>query len=207
MAADVSSPADARNVPAEDDLLAGGPDFGDAVLGRAIPPEVEALVREAGRLRHLPGQAEALLLKARALAPAHPVPLIALYRFHFYGHRLKESMAVSREALQVGLAALGPEFLEAPPDPERARFDPVVRFYLFSLKGYAYLNLRLGDLEGGAQALAELRRLDPEDHVGGAVLAQVLARVGREDEDDEADPTPRSASQPLARGWKTGGAA
>ena len=37
-------------------------------------------------------------------------------------------------------------------------------------------------------ALDELRRLDPQDCVGGALLAAVLARQGREDDDDGADP-------------------
>jgi hypothetical protein len=42
--------------------------------------------------------------------------------------------------------------------------------------GLAYLNLRLGELEEARVLLVELRRLDPADHVGAALLSHVLAR-------------------------------
>jgi len=172
-----------------------GLSFEDAALGRGLPAEVEAVIQHAGRLPHAPDEAEALLRQARAMAPTHPAPLIALYRFHFYGHRLREALAVAQEALAVARTALGPGFGSSPPTAEQARFDAAVRFYLFTLKGHAYLSLRLGDVAAGKQALEELRRLDPQDCVGGAVLEQVLARQGL-DEDDDIFATPQRP-----RGW------
>lgn len=180
---------DAPPVPAD------GFAFDDAALGRGMPAGVEALIARAGGLPHDPVQAEALLREAVALAPAHPAPLIALYRFHFYGHRLAEALALAGLALGVARAALGPAFGEVPPTAEQARYDAAVRFYLFTLKGQAYLSLRLGQVDAGRSALAELRRLDPQDCVGGAVLAGVLARQGRDDE-GEAPAPPASP-----RGW------
>lgn len=179
------------------------PDFDDAALGRGLPPEAESLIARAGRLRHVPDEALALLLAARAQAPAHPAPLIALYRFHFYGHRLREARQVAEEALAVAHTALGPDFGTVAPDEAAARFDAAVRFYLFSLKGCAYLSLRLGELDAGRAALAELRRLDPHDHVGGALLARVLARQGTDDDETPTDLPPLDDSgRPLApRGW------
>lgn len=180
------------------------PDFDEAALGRGLAPEVEALIAQAGRLRHAPDEALALLRAARAQAPAHPAPLIALYRFHFYGHRLREARQVAEEALAVARAALGPDFGTAAPDEAAARFDAAVRFYLFSLKGYAYLSLRLGEIDAGRGALAELRRLDPHDHVGGALLARVLARQGADDDDETPTDLPQldASGRPLApRGW------
>lgn len=174
-----------------------GLSFDDAALGRGLPPEVEAVILHAGRLPHAPDEAEMLLRQARAMAPLHPAPLIALYRFHFYGHRLREALAVAQEALAVARQALGPSFGRVPPTAEQARFDAAVRFYLFTLKGHAYLSLRLGDEATGRQALDELRRLDPQDYVGGAVLAQVLARQGL-DEDHEVFATPQRP-----RGWSS----
>jgi len=162
--------------------------FDDAALGRGLPADVEALIARAGALPDDAEQAQALLLQARALAPAHPAPLIALYRFHFYGHRLREARAIAQDALAVARTALGPEFGRVPPSQVQARFDAAVRFYLFTLKGLAYLSLRLGEIDAGRVALDELRRLDPQDCVGGALLAAVLARQGREDDDDGADP-------------------
>lgn len=155
-----------------DDLAA----FADGAIGKGLSPQVEALIAQAGRLRHMPHQALPLLESARAAAPRHPAPLIALYRFHFYGHQLEQARAVGVDALAVARTALGPDFGDEPPSFEAARFDAAVRFYLFTLKGLAYLNLRLGEFEEARVLLAELRRLDPQDHAGAALLAQVLAR-------------------------------
>lgn len=172
--------------------------FDDAALGRGLPADVEALIVQAGRLRQQADQAEALLLQAKRLAPAHPATLIALYRFYFYGHRLADARVLATEALTVARHALGPAFGETPPTEDEARFDAAVRFYLFALKGYAYLSLRLGALDDGRAALAELRRLDPHDRVGGAVLAQVLARQARDpDETYDGD----DGGMPAPRGW------
>jgi hypothetical protein len=176
--------------------------FDDAALGRGMSAEVEALITRAGQLPHDPAQAEALLREAVALAPTHPAPLISLYRFHFYGHRLAQALAVADHALGVARAALvaqhGPQFGQVPPAPEDARHDAAVRFYLFTLKGQAYLSLRLGRVDAGRAALAELRRLDPQDCVGGGVLSKVLLRQGREDDGGDGD---ASALPETPRGW------
>lgn len=188
--------------------------FDSTVLGGGLPAEVESLIAQAGLVRQDRSLAEPLLIKARKLAPQHPATLIALYRFHFYGHRLREAREVAREALGIARAALVPGH----PDPvaadlppitdEQARFDATVRFYLFTLKGFAYLNLRLGDIEVGRAALQELQHLDPQDRVGGAVLSVVLARAeaGTDDDaDDVLDYDRQALSQGRMphRGWGT----
>ena len=187
-------------------MHARGLDFDDAatafaacVIGGGLDPRVEALIARAGELRHLPAQALPLLEQARAAAPRHPAPLIAIYRFHFYGHALAEALAAGEDAMAIARAALGPDFGDVPPTDEAARDDAAVRFYLFTLKGLAYLNLRLGALDEARFLLDELRRLDPQDHVGGALLAQVLER--REaGEDVDGDAVLPAASS--ARGWR-----
>lgn len=168
-------------------------DFDSAVLGGGLPPEVEALIKAAGLVRHDRAQAEPLLLKARSLAPMHPATLIALYRFHFYGHRLHEAREIAKQSLDVARAALGDAFTVT---DEQARFDAATRYYLFSLKGFAYLSLRLGDIEAGRRALDELRQLDPQDRVGGGLLTHVLMRAESGDAADEAFSTPIAH-----RGW------
>ena len=40
-------------------------------------------------------RAERLLLKAHFLEPEHPMVLVALYRYYYYQHRLKESLQVA----------------------------------------------------------------------------------------------------------------
>ena len=56
------------------------------------------------------------------------------------------------------------------------------RFYLFTLKGYAYLQMRLGNLDEGRAAVMKLLELDPSDKVGARVLLEVLDRMGRSDD-------------------------
>ena len=67
--------------------------FAEGALGGAVSPEVDALIAQAGLLRAQPDAALVPLERARAAAPRHPGPLIALYRFHFFGHRLAEARA------------------------------------------------------------------------------------------------------------------
>ncbi|MBU4518207.1 MAG: hypothetical protein KJ677_02255 [Gammaproteobacteria bacterium] len=176
--------------------------FGAGAIGGAVSPEVDALIKEAGLKRDQSDEALALLEQARALAPSHPGPLIALYRFHFYGHALDKARAVGEDALAIARAALGPNFGDQPPDDDALRHDPAVRFYLFTLKGLAYLSLRLGDFDEARLMLAALRQLDPKDHLGGALLSHVLARREAADTPDAVDPL---SAYPV-RGWSGSGA-
>ncbi len=171
--------------------------FDDAVLGHGLPPEAEAALKEAGVHRGSDApRAMAALMRAQALAPEHPAVLIALYRHHFYGHRLAPARDIARRALVCGAAALGlPVHWRDVPATALgdARHDPSLRFYLFALKGYAYLSLRLGDDREAAAALQLLRALDPQDCVGGALLEDVRQRRAQADsghEDDEDLPAP-----------------
>ncbi|MCB2017341.1 MAG: hypothetical protein KDF54_07500 [Hydrogenophaga sp.] len=182
---------------ADRDFEAAAAAFAASVIGGALPPEVEALIARAGNLRGQPEEALALLMRARALAPKHPVPIIAVYRFHFYGHALAQARSAGEDALAVARTALGPDFGDVPPSDEAVRGDAAVRFYLFTLKGLAYLNLRLNELEEARLMLGELRRLDPKDHLGGGLLSHVLAR---HDAGDAAAPVDGPAGYP-ARGW------
>ncbi len=150
--------------------------FADGAIGGGLSTQVNALITQAGELRHLPQQALPLLEQARAAAPRHPAPLIALYRFYFYGHQLAEARSVGEDALAIARTALGPNFGDVPPGDDATLNDSAVRFYLFTLKGLAYLNMRLGVMDEAQLMLKELRRLDPQDHVGGALLFHVLTR-------------------------------
>jgi tetratricopeptide (TPR) repeat protein len=172
--------------------------FADSALGGGLSPQVDALITQAGLLRDRPLEALPLLQQARAAAPRHPAPLIALYRFYFYGPQLAEARAMAEDALAIARTALGPNFGDEPPSDDAARHNAAVRFYLFTLKGLAYLNLRLGDLDEARLMLGELRRLDPQDRVGGALLSHVLAR---HKEGENADST---AAYPV-RGWSGAG--
>ena len=173
-----------------DDLAA----FADSVIGAGLSPQVAALLEQASGLYGAPEQALALLEQARAAAPRHPGPLIALYRFHFYGHRLEQARAIGEDALTIARVALGTHFGDVPPSEEATRHDAAVRFYLFVTKGLAYLNMRLGDMDEARMLLRALRHLDPRDVVGGGLLSHVLARH------EAGGPHAHSPDYPV-RGW------
>ena len=87
---------------------------------------------------------------------------------------------VARRALVVGAQALGLPVVwrEVPKRAlPGARHDAPTRFFLFVLKGYAYLSLRLDDAIEARDALALLRALDPDDWVGAALLEAVRQRA------------------------------
>jgi tetratricopeptide (TPR) repeat protein len=167
--------------PVEDALLA------DALLGAGLPAAAEGHLRSAGLAYHEDAIAERHLREAAAVAPDHAAVLIGLYRFYFYKNRLHEALSVARECLEKAARDNG---LVAdwhrvrPTDADFGSYDAwLPRFYLFTLKAYGYLQMRLGELEEGRAAIAKLLELDPTDKLGAKVLLSVLERVGRDDDD------------------------
>jgi len=158
-----------------------------ALLGRGLPSEAEHHLWEAGLSYHLDDIAEHHLREAEALAPGHAAVLIGLYRFYFYKGRLAEALEVAVRCL---VKAAEENHLPADWRDVRAdhagfgRYENILpRFFLFSLKGYAYLQMRLGRTEEGRLAVMKLLELDPSDKIGAKVLLGVLDRMGRDDDD------------------------
>jgi len=157
-----------------------------SLLGEGLPPEAEDHLWQAGLSYHLDKIAEKHLHEAQALAPGHAAVLIGLYRFYFYKGRLSEALEIAR--LCIAKAARENRLAEdwrlvAATDAPFGHYENILpRFFLFSLKGYAYLQMRLGSLEEGRRAAAKLLELDPSDKIGARVLLDVLARMGQDDE-------------------------
>ena len=158
----------------------------NALLGGGLPPEAEFHLWEAGLSYHLEDVAEHHLRKAHALAPGHAAVLIGLYRFYFYKGRLADALTIATECLAKAARenSLAPDWQHVTAgDAEFGRYENMLpRFYLFTLKGYAYLQMRLGNLDEGRLAVAKLLELDPSDKVGARVLLEVLERVGQNDD-------------------------
>nr|WP_128927694.1 hypothetical protein [Bradyrhizobium guangxiense] len=157
-----------------------------ALLGGGLPTEAEDHLWEAGLSYHLDEIAERHLREAEALAPGHAAVLIGLYRFYFYKGRVTEALEVARRCL---LKAAQENNLPADwryvraGDAEFGRYESILpRFFLFSLKGYAYLQMRLGETEEGRLAVQKLLELDPSDKIGARVLLGVLERMGQDDD-------------------------
>lgn len=159
----------------------------DAVLGGCLPPAAERGLRLAGLAYHDDQAAERHLQEAADAAPDHAAVLIGRYRFYFYKGRLREALDVARVCLakaarDAGLTADWQQVRHE--DADFGSYDAVLaRFFLFTLKGYGYLHMRLGELAEGRAALDKLLELDPGDKLGVRVLLDVLERMGQDDDD------------------------
>ncbi len=157
------------------------------VLGEGLPEEVERLLHAAASSYDQDHLALKYLMEARLLAPTHPATLIGLYRFYFYKGRLRECLGIAEACLTRAAIdnSLPLDWRDvAPQDAAFGDFDAVApRFFMFSLKGYAYLCMRLGHFEQSAAAIDKLLELDPADKIGAKVLLGVLERRGLEDVD------------------------
>ncbi len=159
----------------------------NALLGGGLPPEAEFHLWEAGLSYHLDEVAEHHLRKAQALAPGHAAVLIGFYRFYFYKGRLADALVIAKLCLDKAAREnrFPPDWQDvAAGDASFGDYESALpRFFLFTLKGYAYLQMRLGDLEEGRAAVTKLLELDPSDKIGARVLLEVLERVGLDDDD------------------------
>ncbi|MBB6254467.1 hypothetical protein [Nitrospirillum iridis] len=172
---------DRRSAIAEDALLA------DALLGGGLPAAAEYHLGAAGQAYHLDEVALRHLRHARTAAPGHAAVLIAFYRFYFYKGRLADALDVARLCLAKAAQDnhLSPDWRQVTAvDADFGSYDSQLpRFFLFTLKGYAYLQMRLGNLDEGLAAVLKLLELDPTDKVGAEVLLNVIQRMGQDDHD------------------------
>lgn len=157
-----------------------------ALLGGGLPGEAERHLWQAALSYHLDEIAEDHLRDAEAIEPGHAAVLIGLYRFYFYKGRLAEALVVAGRCLAKATqqANLPSDWRHVTArDAEFGRYENILpRFFLFSLKGYAYLQMRLGRIEEGREALLKLLELDPSDKIGAKVLLNVLERIGQDDD-------------------------
>jgi tetratricopeptide (TPR) repeat protein len=166
--------------PGEDSLLS------HPLFGGGLPPLAEQHLLQAGLSYRDDAIAEGHLHRAQELAPDHFAVLIGLYRYYFYKGRLAEALGLARICL--AKAAREKNF---PADWRDMRADyadfgcyddVLARFFM----GYAYLNMRLGDLGEGRAAVEKLLELDAGDKVNAKLLLDVLQRAEqRNAEDDE----------------------
>jgi tetratricopeptide (TPR) repeat protein len=154
---------------------------------QTLPTVAEEHLRLASLSYSDDAKAEMHLVLAKAIAPNHPVVQVGEYRYYFYKNRLEAALKVAEACLMTVSTELA-----IPNDwhdvmPEHASFsddEPAHRFYLFVLKAYAYLLLRLGRIAEGTLVADKLLELDPENKIGGQLLLDVVSRMGMDDYDD-----------------------
>ena len=153
----------------------------------SLSPVAEKQLRLASQSYSDSATAEMHLTLARAIAPSHPVVKVGEYRYYFYKGRLEKALTVAEECLLIVAKELGVPANWRAVEPKHANFrsdESAHRFYLFCLKAYAYLLLRMNRLIEGRIAVDKLLLLDPANKVGGQVLLDVLERLGKDDYDD-----------------------
>jgi tetratricopeptide (TPR) repeat protein len=158
----------------------------EMVLGAGLPAAAEQHLRQAGSAFQDDDIAEQHLRDVQSLAPDHAAILISLYRFYFYKGRLREALKVARVCLAKaardnGLSSNSRYVRRS--NADFGSFEPILpRFYLFTLKAYAYLQMRLGNKVEGHAAVQKLLELDPSDKLNAKVLLDVWQRIGQDEE-------------------------
>ena len=167
-------------LPAEDEVLTA------AILGAGLPQAARRHLRLAAQSYRNSEIAEAHLWSAHAAAPSNPAVLIGLYRFYFHKNRLTEALEVAHVCLKKAAHynALPSDWRDV--QSADAAFSDfwafLPRFYLFTLKAYAHIHMRLGNLAEGRAIVTKLLDLDPADKIGAKVLQGILDRTGRDDD-------------------------
>jgi tetratricopeptide (TPR) repeat protein len=154
---------------------------------RNLSPVAEEQLRLASHAYADSTKAEMHLALAKAIDPENPVVHIGEYRYYFYKGRLEEALKVAESCLVIVAKELGLPTQWQQVTPNHANFssdEAANRFYLFCLKAYAYLLLRMDKIEQGWAATEKLLQLDRNNQVGGQVLLDVLLRMDTDDYDD-----------------------
>ncbi len=154
-----------------------------------IPPEILAILGDATAPHSQPEQAEQAIAVALQRAPDNLGLRIVAYGFYFYNNRLKEALPHAEACLAIAAGTLGLPGDWRSVSAESADFgvlEQPQRVYLKSLVALGYCRARLGDLEAGEALLRKAASLDPQDQLGATALADLVARRGIDNEDEES---------------------
>jgi hypothetical protein len=150
----------------------------DAFFGGEVPPLVRRLLDQARTAAS--HEMESLLWTAQVSAPECLPIYYLLYKFHA---RLRQYEQAERAALKgVSVAARQAALREdwravAAGDADFAAPGPA-RFWLFSLKALAFIYLRSHRADASRELVEKLRELDPDQGLGGEVIAALLQGSG-----------------------------
>ncbi|MGK7935155.1 MAG: hypothetical protein AB4206_05035 [Xenococcaceae cyanobacterium] len=141
-----------------------------------LPDDLNALLQKAAKSYDNPAQAEALLKQAYELDNQQLSIYLALYKFYAYQNRMGEAEQAVYQGLE--LAASQGNFSKNWQDLNSQSTDwskpsGAKRFYLYSLKALAFIYLRQDKRDDALKVLAKLQELDPNDEVGGSVVANL----------------------------------
>ena len=152
-----------------------------------LPPDPFAILEGARAARSDPERSEAAVLAALQAAPDDREVRTGAYKFYFYANRLAEAAPHALWCIRDGARALDlPEDWRrlAPGSVDCTGFPKPQRFLVQSLVAFGWCNARSGNVELGLEALAKAVAIDPSDGFGAARIAELVARAGRDEDDD-----------------------
>jgi hypothetical protein len=153
----------------------------DEFFGGGVPESARGLLHQAAHAAR--GEVGALLWTAQALAPQALGIYYALYKHHAGRREFEQAEQAARRGLleaarHAGLAedwrAVTPG--RVPPGVDFRGSGPA-RFWLFTLKALAFIALRSERPDDARELLAHIAALDDQAHIGGEVIATLLASV------------------------------
>ena len=146
----------------------------------ALTPAQTSMLKQAAEA-YPDDKAEELLRELYAEKPGSLHVLVALYRFYYYQHRYEDALdiavhAIDVSAINLGLAVDWHELRAHDLDASVPASMGLIRFYMLALKGSAYLQLRLGQIDEAITRLDKIVELDPADQFGATFLHKIAKK-------------------------------
>jgi len=144
------------------------------LFGGSVTPAVQHLIDVARNAP--PAQVEAALWTAVATAPDQLPVYYLLYKLHAGRGQMDLALSAATKGLAAAAQAAGLplDWRLVQPDATDFSVPGAARFWLFTLKALAFISLRRDDRDTAAALVAQLKLLDPEDHLGASVVAKLL---------------------------------
>lgn len=144
------------------------------LFGGSVTPAVQHLIDVARNAP--PAQVEAALWTAVATAPEQLPVYYLLYKMHAGRGQMDLALSAASKGLVAAAQAAGlpADWRLVQPGVSDFSVPGAARFWLFTLKAMAFISLRREDRDTAAALVAQLKLLDPEDHLGASVVARLL---------------------------------
>ncbi|WP_114971515.1 hypothetical protein [Rhodoferax ferrireducens] len=145
------------------------------LFGGTVSPAVQHLIDVARNA--LPAQVQAALWTAVATAPDQLPVYYMLYKMHAGRGELDLALQAASKGLAAAAQAaqLSLDWQTVLPGATDFSVPGPARFWLFTLKALAFIQLRRGERDSATALVARLRLLDPDDHLGASVIEALLS--------------------------------
>lgn len=144
------------------------------LFGGDVPPSIAHLVEQARSASR--DEAAALLWTAQTIAPESLSVYYLLYKLHAGLGQLEQAEKAAGKGLDAAAKTAGLNADWRQVRPGDADFNPPspARFWLFTLKAMAFIQLRRGQRDLSQGLIEQIARLDPDDLVGASVVRALL---------------------------------